>query len=584
MKKAVVLLGLVASLAGAAPPSQARGRAEQGTLPPPAARGVLEKAAAIPPAQGLDFWESMERLARVKAQRAKLAPAPITFDEKLLSARDRQVLRHLVDASRQLDAIYLVQMYSRNLEIQKRLEASKDPVDKVLLSYFRLCAGPFDRLDAYRNFIDAAVHPQGANFYPEDMTREEFEGWIKAHPQDREAFMSPYTVIRRKAGNLVAVPYSVEYRQWLVPAAASLRKAAALTSSKTFRHFLETRAAALLSNDYYESDVAWMDVRDCPFEVVFGPYEVYQDHLFNYKASFEAFITINDPREETKLSRYAGMLRDMEANLPIPDEHKNFKRKFESPIRVVQEILDAGDARAGVQTSAFNLPNDEKVRENKGCKKVMLKNVMQAKFSRSTMPIAQRVVEPSQLPLVRFDSYFHNVLFHELSHGLGPGTIVKDGVTMDSAQALKNLHSGVEELKADITGLYNELFLIQKGVIPESERKSICVSYLVGIFRSVRFGAEEAHGKGTLVQYNFLLERGAIRRDAKTGRHSVDFTKFEPALRDLVNQVLMIQAKGDYEGASRLLARYGVVPHGLRRVLDGLRDIPIDIEPVFSVH
>lgn len=584
MKKTAVMLGLVGALVGVATPSEARGRGDRGVLPAPAARTVIEKAADISPTQGLDFWESMERLAHVKAQRAKLVPAPITFDQKLLSAKDRKVLGHLVDASRQLDAIYLLQMYSRNMDILKRLEGSRNPVDRVLLSYFRLCAGPFDRLDAYKNFVDHAPHPAGANFYPEDMTREEFEGWVKAHPEDREAFMSPYTVIRRRGDRLVAVPYSQEYRRWLEPAAASLRKAAALTSSPSFRRFLESRAAALLSNRYFDSDVAWLDVRDCPFELVFGPYEVYQDHLFNYKASFEAFVTINDPKEGKKLERYAGLLRDMEANLPIPDEHKNFKRKFESPIRVVQEVLDAGDARAGIQTSAFNLPNDEKVRETKGCKKVMLKNVMQAKFSRSTMPIARRVVDPSQLGLVRFDSYFHNVLFHELSHGLGPGTIVKDGVSMDSAQALKNLHSSVEELKADITGLYNELYLIRRGIIPESERQSICVSYLVGIFRSARFGAEEAHGRGTLVQYNFLVERGAIRRDAKTGRHTVDFAKFEPALKELVNRVLMIQATGDYDGATKLLAQYGVLTRDLRHVLDSLRDIPIDIEPIFSLQ
>ena len=269
-------------------------------------------------------------------------------------------------------------------------------------------------------FIGSKKKPAGAGFYPEDMTRAEFEGWVGKHPEDKAAFEGLFTVIRREGGRLVAVPYSKEYRQWLEPAAARLREAAAMTGNASLRDFLEKRASALLSDDYFASDVAWMDL-DSDIDVVFGPYEVYEDSLFNFKAAFESFVTVRDKAESAKLAVYAAHLPDMEKNLPIPDQHKNFNRKFESPIRVVQEVFTSGDARRGVQTSAFNLPNDERVREAKGSKKVLLKNVMDAKFRLSGRPIAERVIAADQLSGVSFDAYFNHVLFHELSHGLGPG-------------------------------------------------------------------------------------------------------------------------------------------------------------------
>ena len=427
---------------------------------------ILEVLEKIPSTEGTVYWQDIEKLAHVKKQNSKFARVKITYDKSLLNEKEKKVLLHLVEAAKCMNEIYLMQSYSKNLEIQKQLSNSKNPLDKVYLSYFDICFGPFDCLDENKNYIDSALFPETANFYPEDMTKEEFNNWIKDHPKDKENFNSWYTVIRRYGNVLKAIPYSQEYKTQLEKSAMHLKEAAKLSDNESLKKFLNMRADSFLSNEYYNSELAWMDVKDSKFEVVIGPYEVYTDRLFNNKTAFEAFICLNDPEEEKKLEMYANHLRLMEENLPLANEDKNFARSFNSPIRVVQEVYVAGDARAGIQTSAFNLPNDEKVRETKGCKKVMLKNVMEAKFNKSLIPIAKRVIEPTQLKYVTFLGYFNHVLLHELSHGLGPGIIKKDGKKEDTKVFLEETYSIIEEAKADTLGIYNQLFLIDKGKIP----------------------------------------------------------------------------------------------------------------------
>ncbi|MFL6292984.1 MAG: dipeptidyl-peptidase 3 family protein [Thermoanaerobaculia bacterium] len=392
---------------------------------------------------------------------------------------------------------------------------------------------------------------------------------------------STFTEIRRgKDRGLVAVPYSREYAEWLRPAARLLREAAAVTGNASLKKFLELRAAALASDDYYASDVAWMDL-DAPVEVTIGPYETYEDELFGYKAAFEAFVTVNLPKESAALSRYKERLPWLERNLPIPDEHKNLNRGTESPIRVVDAVYSSGETRAGVQTIAFNLPNDERVREAKGSKKVLLRNTMRAKYDKILMPIAERVIAQDQLKDVAFDAYFNEVLHHELSHGLGPGTITKNGKKTEVRLELKDLFGTLEEAKADVMGVYNILALMQRGDMPADLRRTLEPTYVAGLFRSARFGVHEAHGQGVVAQFTYLMEKGALEVD-EAGRFRAVSEKFPGAIRDLLHDMLTLQAAGDYEGTKAFLDKYGKPEKSLLDAIERLADVPVDIRPVYT--
>ena len=518
----------------------------------------------------------------VRERLSKLPRTPIDYDRSLLDAKETQVVQKLIEASRYMNDIFLVQVSQSNPELLQRLsQASQgDPAARWARALFDVHKGPWDRLKENEPFIGKDPKPPGAGFYPTRMTKEEFERWIEAHPADKDAFQGLFTIIRRQGANLVAIPYSKAYASALEAAAKKLREAAALTGNASLRDYLTKRADAFLSDDYFASDVAWMDL-DSDVEVVIGPYEVYEDALFNYKAAFESFVTVRDRGESDKLAVYAKHLPDMERSLPIPDEHKNLKRKFESPIRVVQEIYTAGDARRGVQTSAFNLPNDEKVREAKGSKKVLLKNVMDAKFKQSGRPIAERTLVKGEVANISFDAYFNHTLFHELSHGLGPGIIRgKDGKRVDSRLLLKEIYSTIEECKADVTGLWNILLALDRKWLSGFGEPQLFSTYTGLLYRSMRFGIDEAHGQGTAVQWNWFREKGAIV-PAADGRFQTDFPKYREAIRSLANELLMIEATGDYGRGKALLEKYGRSTPEIQSVIARLTDIPVDIWPVF---
>lgn len=514
----------------------------------------------------------------------QFAPTEITYDEHLLDARQKKVVEKLYQAARLMDSIFYKQVYSQNETLLRTLKKDTTPVGQARWNYFKIMYGPFDRLDHDKPFYGTALKPAGANFYPEDITREEFNNWIKAHPEDEEAFTSEVTVIRREGGGLKAIPYSEYYKDELTRAARLLREAADFADNPSLKKYLNSRADAFLSNDYFQSDMDWMDLKDHAIEVVIGPYEVYEDALFNYKASFECFLTLRDPEESAKLRVFAGYLNDMEKHLPIDDQYKNFNRGGESPIVVVQEVFASGDARANIQTLAFNLPNDERVREAKGSKKVMLKNIHEAKFKQLLRPIAQRVIEKDEIPMVTFDGFFNHTLMHEMSHGIGPGKLVIDGRNTEVKKELKETYSTIEECKADVLGMYNNFFMIEKDVFPESFEKPIWVSFLAGIFRSVRFGVNEAHGAGNAIIFNYMYEKGAYRYNEQTDRMSVDFEKAPAVLKDLVHALLMIQARGDYEGAKAIIDQYGKETPIMKKMTDKLKDLPVDIRPVFEIE
>ena len=521
---------------------------------------------------------------RMKQRIAQFAPIEIKYDQSVLDVRQKNVVVNLFLASRIMDDLFLDQVYSKNREIKEQLMAATDRLSQLDLQYFNIMFGPFDRLDHNKPFIGTETKPLGANFYPSDMSKEEFNAWIMEHPQDDSTFTSEFTVIRREGSNLIAIPYSEFYRDRLMKASDYLKKAATFADNRSLKKYLETRAQAFLSNDYYESDMAWMDLKDHTIEVVIGPYEVYEDELFNFKASFESFITIMDREETENLAIFAGYLLDIEKNLPIPDAYKNFERGSESPIVVVQEIFSAGDNKAGVQTLAFNLPNDERVREAKGSKKVMLKNIHEAKFEKLLTPIAARVLDPKQLPFVTFNGFFKHTLMHEISHGVGPGKITVNGRKTEVKKELKETYSSLEECKADILGMYNNIFLIGKGVFPESFARETYVTFLAGVFRSIRFGINDAHGASAAIIYNYLFEKGAYQYDESSGVVRVDFNNVDQAVRELAAMILMIQAKGDYQAAKDLIATYAVLSPSLEKMRQKLTDLPIDIRPVFQIE
>ncbi|MGB5528977.1 MAG: peptidase, partial [Ignavibacteriaceae bacterium] len=413
--------------------------------------------------------EQSEEMTMTEKTIAKFVPTELKYDSSTLDEREKVVVEKLYLASKIMDELFLDQVYSKNFEIRKSLleqAATGSEKAKLELELFTIMFGPFDRLDHDAPFIGTEKKPLGANFYPEDMTKEEFESWIKNNPADEKAFTSEFTVIRRENGKLVAIPYSEYWKDKLTEASKLLKEAAEYADNSSLKKYLLSRADAFLSNDYYQSDMDWMDMKDHKIEIVIGPYEVYEDGMFNFKAAFESFLTIEDPAESAKLDVFKKYLRDIEIHLPIPDEHKNFNRGSESPLAVVNEVFTGGDTKAGVQTLAFNLPNDERVRQAKGSKKVLLKNVQEAKYKQILIPIAELVLDPGQVKYVTFESFFTHTLMHEMSHGIGPGFIKVDGRDTEVKKELKETYSTMEECKADILGMYNNIYMIEKGVFP----------------------------------------------------------------------------------------------------------------------
>ena len=515
----------------------------------------------------------------VETRVTKFARTPLTAELGELPESETTALADLVAAARLLDEIFLRQVWTGNPALRARLLDYDGPHASAASEYFAINFGPWDRLEGLEPFIGDMPHPSGAGFYPEDLTKEDFEAWLAAHPGDAEAFRSGFTVIRRRDGGLVAVPYSQEYGELLGPAAERLRAAASSTGNESLRRFLQLRADGFGSDDYYESDLAWMDL-DAPVEVTIGPYETYEDGLFGYKTSFEAYVTVDLPAESKKLAAYKSELPWLERNLPIPDEDKNLQRGSESPIRVVDLIFSAGDGKRGVQTVAFNLPNDERVREAKGSKKVLLHNMLRAKFEQILRPIAARTLATDQLPHLTFDAFFNAVLHHELGHGLGPGRIQKDGKQTEVRLELQELYSPIEEAKADVLGVYDILALVKRGKMPKELLESLPATYLAGLFRSARFGVHEAHGRGVVSQFNYLQEKGAITVDPD-GRFRVVMTKFPGAIKSLLHDYLMLEARGDYKGAEAFLAKYGGATPALETAIDKLGEVPVDIRPLF---
>jgi hypothetical protein len=536
-------------------------------------------------------------LTQLEKMTARFSPTLLRVDTSKLSSGDRQALTKLIEASRVIDDIFLQQYWSGNRALYARLQKDATPLGKARLNYFWINKGPWSVLDEFKAFLPG-VPPQklpGANFYPEDMTKQDFERWFASlPPKDQEQAKSFFTVIRwKKDGGssrreLVTVPYSEEYKDDLTRVTNLLREAANLTDNASLKKFLSLRADAFLSNDYYDSDLAWMDL-DAPIDITIGPYETYDDELFGYKAAFEAFVNLRDDEGTAKLSAFAQHLQEIENNLPIDPRYRNPKLGAAAPLRVVDEILSAGDGNRGIATAAYNLPNDDRVVHQKGSKRVMLKNVQEAKFRTVLLPIARKMLSRQAMVDVSFDSFFTHIVAHELMHGLGPHQIQVQGRDTTAREELKELFSAIEEAKADVTGLFALQYMMDHAremgltkVLPSdaAAQRQLYTTYLASMFRSLRFGLNDAHGKGMAIQFNYLLDKGAFSQN-EDGTFAPNIEKFKHGVRDLDRDLLTLEAEGNYDGAKKMSDEMGVVRPALRGALDSLQGIPTDIDLVF---
>ena len=508
------------------------------------------------------------------------APVEIGADLSALPNSERQALAHIVDAARVMDGIFLEQVWAGNPSMLLSLLNSDAAAGQATLDFFLLNKGPWSRIDENRRFVAGApVKPEGANFYPAGATKVEVAAWFdQLEGAARADATGCFTTIRRGIdGGFAIVPYNVEYQGPLAIAAGHLRAAARATAQPTLRRYLETRAAAFESNDYYDSDVAWMEL-DSTIEPTIGPYEVYEDEWFNYKAAFEAFVTIRNDAETATLARFGDHLQGLEDALPIDPRFRNPALGALAPIRVVNVVFTAGDANRGVQTAAFNLPNDERVVRKKGTKRVMLKNVQEAKFEKVLTPISLVALPATDRADISFEAFFTHILMHELMHGLGPSTITVDGRQTPVRQELRETYSTIEEAKADISGLWALHQLIDQGLVDRSLERSMYTTFLASTFRSIRFGINEAHGRGVAIQLNTFLDAGAVTLDS-SGRFAVDHGRIRDAVTALTTELMTLQATGDFDAAEQILDTRGVVRPEVQRVLDRLSGIPIDIQP-----
>jgi hypothetical protein len=534
-------------------------------------------------------------LAELRQMSSRFVRTPLTVDTRELGAADEKALAKLIEAARIIDQLYMQQLWSGDLAQYQLLRKDHSELGRARLHYFWLEKGPWSSADDPKAFLpDVPVRkPLGADYYPRDMSAADFEAWVaKLSPRAAEEAKGFYSVIRTQSGCASpkcyrSVPYSEAYRDDLKSIAGLLRRAAALTPNASLQRFLKTRADAFLSNDYYASDVAWMDL-DAPLDITIGPYETYADEIFGYKAAFEAYVNIRDDRETAKLSFFGQHLQELENNLPEEPRDRNARLGALAPIRVVNLVLSAGDGAHGVTTAAYNLPNDDRVVQKKGSKRVMLKNLQEAKFKQILAPIAARVLAPKERQYLSFEWFFTHILAHELMHGLGPHQITVSGRETNPRLELKNLYAAIEEAKADVTGLWALQYMLDHAdrlglaqvvaVRPDSERQ-LYTTYLASMFRILRFGQTEAHGRGMAMQINFLMDHGALHANSG-GEFEIDYSRIKDAVRDLDRALLTVEGHGDFDGAAKLLGLATIRP-ATQAALARLADLPTDIEPVF---
>jgi hypothetical protein len=517
--------------------------------------------------------------AGIRARLKAYAPVRLQADVSGLSPGDRDALQKLVAAVASVDAIYWKQMGPQALEAREAFASATDPIDQLYRDFVAINYGPFDIRSDMERFVDTPTggpRLPGVGFYPADMTREEFDKRVRTHPGLKDEFEKPNTVIRRIDGTLVAIPYERLFVDDLAPAAHALQEAAALVGSPSLRRYLSLRSEALLKGEYYPSDLAWLEVKDNAIDLVIGPIETYDDGLMGLKASFEAALLVKDARGSRALDVYLRHLDGMSRALPVEDKYKKASVGAGNVLEIVNVARFGGDFNAGIKTVAASLPNDERVIQEKGAKKQIYRNVLEAKFDAILQPIATLALAKKDAALVTREAFVTNVLLHELSHTLGV-EYVAGSKDLTVRRALKERYAAIEEAKADVVGLYDLAYLKAQGVFTDAEAEENDATYLAGLLRSVRFGTQEAHGRGTAVQLNFLLREGGVQFDVKKGEYSLNPKKFDAALARLAQELLEIEGTGDYERAGRLLARDGELDAATREILKRFESVPVDV-------
>lgn len=522
-------------------------------------------------------------MAEIDRKLAQYVQVEMAFDATGLPRPQRELLRKLIEAGEMIERAFWAQAFRDGWKIRKQLEGSDDPRAAKLHHLLLLNAIPFDRFNEFEPFLGESERPAGAGFYPEDLTKEELEAYIGEHPEQKEALLNPYTVVHRQGERLNAVPFHVEYRKWVEPASQLLFEASQLARNRSLKKFLRSRSVALLTDNYYQSDLDWIDLRRNTIELVFGPYETYEDHLMGVKAAYEATIAVKDPEESERLQIYVKNLNALEQNLPIDGRFKRGEIALDSPMVVVTDIFRGGDIGHGYQPVAANLPNDPRVHEAKGTKKTFWKNMMKARLEKIIQPMAREILAEDQLDHMTGQAYFNVVLMHEIAHALGPRWIGEGGDRRPVTELLQEEYSAIEEGKADVAGLVSLEWFMDREIIPASLAPQHYVSYLGGLFRSIRFGITEAHGKASMIAINWHREREALVYDSGTGRWRVDFDKIPDSIRELARELLMIEATGDYERSRNLSEKYAVKGPDVEATLERVDDLPIDIEPIYSV-
>jgi hypothetical protein len=546
---------------------------------------ALSQAKAPASASGTHPMGALDVAPDLQQRLAKWKPIEMPWTGAGLTARERQLVDKLVEACRQLESIYWRQSDPQGLALYQALApgsamATATPNAAALRRLLWINGGRYDLLDENRSFVGKQPMPPGRALYPEGATRQEIDAWVADHPAARQGIYDEHAVIQRRGQALVAVPYHLAYRQFLEPAARALREAAALSGDPAFAGFLRLRAAALLDDDYYQSDLAWLNLVNPKFDVIFAPYETYLDGLLGVKTSYGAAVLIRNEAESAKLAAFQKYVPELQDALPLPPVDRPSKRGLVAPMEVVDSPFRAGDLRHGYQAVADNLPNDPRVLKQKGSKRIFFKNFMDARVTEVILPVASRMMRPDQAAKVTAAGVLTVVMMHEISHGLGPAFARhEDGRQEDIRAAIGALYSGLEEAKADVTGMYGLAWLVAHGALQKDRLEDYYCSYVGGIFRTVRFGTGEAHGRAQMMELNYLVEQGAISSDPASGRYVIDFSKIHDALATLAKQLLTLEATGNRVRAGAWFKRYGAMPPELKAALAAAADVPVDLDP-----
>ncbi len=532
-----------------------------------AAKGAQSAGMKVAP----DLDKRVERFREVR----------MPFDSAGLSVRERKLVEKLVEACHYLENIFWRQSDPEALTLYQSLAGSKNPRDLKLRRYLWINASRFDLLEENRPFVGTDPMPPGRGFYPQGLTRTQIEKYVRDHPEKKAEIYSSTTVVRWHGDQLEGLPYHIAYRSFLEPAAKSLREAAKLSADPEFANFLRLRAEALLSDDYFQSDLAWLDLKDPKFDIIFAPYETYLDGLLGVKGSYGAAVLIRNEEESRKLAMFQKYVPEIQDALPLAPDDRPSKRGLETPLEVMDAPFRAGDLTHGYQAVADNLPNDPRVHEQKGTKKIFFKNFMDARVNYVILPVARHMMRADQAAKASGEGYLLGTILHEISHGLGPVFARTSTGKVSIREAIGPIYSGLEEAKADVVGMYGLKWLVDHTALPKQKLEEYYASYVAGIFRTVRFGTGEAHGQAEMMEFNYLAEREAIKRES-SGRYAIDYAKIPDVLADLAKELLEIEATGDRQRAENWFKKYGRMGEDLKSALKSASSVPVDIDPVFS--